>query len=138
MNDDINMGVHAFIVKENKILLSQRLKTKENKTYSLPAGHVKNNETLEEAIIREMKEELNIEILEENLELVCIARSGIYVNFGFLIKKFNGKIVNNEKDKVGELKFFDIENLPEIFSGSKGLIELYKTNKVYDKNFNGF
>lgn len=60
--------VAALIKRKDKILLCQR---KENDCFGLlwefPGGKIEKNETLEEAIKREIKEELNLEILPKKL-----------------------------------------------------------------------
>ncbi len=135
--EDINIGVHAFILNNNnEILLSERLKAVEYGSFSLPAGHVQKGETIEAAIIREMKEELGINIIDKDLKVVCVAKNDVYVNFGILIQKYEGKIKNNELDKVGILNYYSLGSLPNLFSGSKGLIELYKNKEFYNSSFN--
>ena len=59
----------ALIDDENKILIGKRPvgKTFEN-LWEFPGGKVKKNETVEEALIRETKEEINID-----LSMNCIA-----------------------------------------------------------------
>ena len=59
----------ALINDENKILIGKRPvgKTFEN-LWEFPGGKVKKNETIEQALIRETKEEINID-----LSLNCIA-----------------------------------------------------------------
>ena len=59
----------ALVDDENKILIGQRPlgKTFEN-LWEFPGGKVKKNETVEQAIIRETKEEINID-----LSMNCIA-----------------------------------------------------------------
>ena len=59
----------ALINDENKILLGKRPfgKTFEN-LWEFPGGKVKSNETVEEAVIREVKEEINID-----LKMNCLA-----------------------------------------------------------------
>lgn len=55
----------AIIVKDNKLLVFFRRKIKDGKVityYAIPGGHLEDNETLEETCIREIKEELNLDI----------------------------------------------------------------------------
>ncbi len=56
-------AVAAFITNnEGKLLVCKRAKEPAKGTFDLPGGFVDNNETAEEAIIRELKEELDAEI----------------------------------------------------------------------------
>ena len=57
--------VRAIIIEDNKLLVFFRRKLKDNKYityYAIPGGHVENAETNEETVIRELKEEMNLDI----------------------------------------------------------------------------
>ena len=55
--------VAAIIKKDNKFLIVQRNRNKHlGLKWEFPGGKVKENETFEEALLREIKEELNITI----------------------------------------------------------------------------
>ena len=57
--------VAAIIIKDRKILATQRNKSKFNYIsykYEFPGGKIEDGEELEEAIIREIKEELGVKI----------------------------------------------------------------------------
>ena len=66
---NILVSTIALIDDENKILIGKRPvgKTFEN-LWEFPGGKVKKNETVEQALIRETKEELNIDLSEN-----CVA-----------------------------------------------------------------
>lgn len=55
----------AIIFKDNKLLVFFRRKViggREITYYAIPGGHVEVNETTEETVVRELKEELNLDI----------------------------------------------------------------------------
>lgn len=55
----------AIIIEDDKLLVFFRRKVKEGKKityYAIPGGHVEGNETCEETVIRELKEEMNLDI----------------------------------------------------------------------------
>lgn len=138
--EDMPIGVNAIILNEKgEILLSKRKNRFGAGTYSLIGGKLKKGETLEEGIIREVKEEIDIEVKQEDIEVLNIASTidlRHFIQIGIRIKKYEGTIQNKEPNKCEELKFFPLDNLPELFSGNKANIELYKENKFYDKTKN--
>lgn len=57
--------VRAIIIEDDKLLVFFRRKLKDGKHityYAIPGGHVEENETNEETVIRELKEEMNLDI----------------------------------------------------------------------------
>ncbi|MCI6266646.1 MAG: NUDIX domain-containing protein [Erysipelotrichaceae bacterium] len=100
--------------------------------YDLSAsGHVDANESMKHAMCREAKEELGIEINEEDLEFVCLIHKNsngcIYYNGYFKANKWNGEPVINEPQKNEELKWINIVNDRVI------AIQNYKNNIKYSE-----
>ena len=65
--------VAGLILQNNKLLICQRPKFKDHPLkWEFPGGKIKNDETNEEALIREINEELSINILnyEERKKLI--------------------------------------------------------------------
>ena len=115
----IPITVQLLIIKENKILLIKRINTGyEDGKYSLPGGHVEANEEIRKTAIREAKEEIGIQINKEDLDLYKvlnrkIKEGGEYVDFIFKVKKWNGNITNEEKDKCEKIIWSDVDKIPE-------------------------
>ncbi|RKV98823.1 MAG: NUDIX domain-containing protein [Candidatus Saccharimonas sp.] len=59
---NIRVGVYAVIIEDNKILL-----TRQWDGYSLIGGGVEKGETIEESIIREVKEETGLVIMPDKI-----------------------------------------------------------------------
>ncbi len=78
------------------------------------SGHLEKGEDLTQAVVREAKEELNIDIKSSDLKLVSIVHPfhENYLNFFFITKEYKGTPELSEKDKCKELKWFDINKLP--------------------------
>lgn len=71
------LTVGLILIKNNKILLMKRCNTGyEDGKYGLVAGHVESKESLKQAIIREAKEEIGINLSKQDLEYVCMVRNG--------------------------------------------------------------
>ena len=106
------------IIKNNKILLQKRA---DNEKWAIHGGGLELGETFEEALIRELKEELNIKPI--NLKFINIYSGDdmhfIYPNddevFGicaaFLAEDFDGDI-HIDEDEVTEVKWFNLDELP--------------------------
>lgn len=109
-----------LIIKNNKgkILVQRRQGTKLWPGFlALPAGHVDEGENVYDAAIREAREELSITITKEDIidSFVVNRRNKSlppYFDVYFEIKSFGGEIKINEPDKCSELKWVDVNNLP--------------------------
>lgn len=129
--------VHLILTDNEKILLQRRFNTGyEDGNYSIIAGHVDGNESVVRAIQREAFEEAGIKIKEEDLEIVHVMHkkepNRESIDYFFIAKKYDGKITIMEKDKCDELKFYNLNDLPEnmIPYVRKG-IEYYLDNKQF-------
>lgn len=107
--------------------------------YDLSAsGHVDDNESMKRAMCREAKEELGIDIKEEDLEFVCIIHINfngrIYYNGYFKTDRWCGEPIINEPEKNEELKWFNINNLPSNIVNDRMIaIQNYKSIIKYSE-----
>lgn len=67
--------------------------------------------------MREVKEEVNLDVLENDLEIVHISHricsDRVYYDVYMEVKKYNWNLQINEPEKCSELLFVDISKLPE-------------------------
>lgn len=121
MNRKITIPASYLILeKDNKILLLRRYNTGyEDGNYSLIAGHLEDDESLSQCIIREAKEEAGIDINEEDLkvEYILHRNSGLKkdnqrIDVFFTSKKWKGNIINKELNKCDDLSWFSKDSLP--------------------------
>jgi 8-oxo-dGTP diphosphatase len=111
--------VTAIIPFPNKkILLVKRGTVPFRGYWALPGGRVEKEETIQEAVIREVKE-------ETGLEVEIIRKIGEYHEFGvqdeieydyypacFLVKLMKGGI-KRQKTEIQEIKLFDLGHVPK-------------------------
>jgi 8-oxo-dGTP diphosphatase len=86
-------SAHVVIVKDDKILIVRRSQTDEWMPghYGLPGGKLDENETPTEALSRECKEEVNLDILPKNL-IFLPKNSNNKEHAFFYTTKFNGEL----------------------------------------------
>jgi len=132
----IKVGVEAFIIADDKLLLGKRKNVPGDGEWGLPGGHLELGETLSECMKRELQEELGIQA--RDFKLVALDNNpknigGHYIHIGFLVGNFDGSIALKEPEKCEEWRFFPIDNLPEnIFSAHRKEIELFKKGLIYE------
>ena len=110
--------VSCWIMNEKgEVLLQKRTanKIRNPNKWAKTGGQVEAKETVEEAIYREVKEELGIEIPKEQIKVVDIHKSDnknrrFAYNFIFVVNyKINDYIL--QKEEVAEVKYVTIEDI---------------------------
>jgi len=83
--------------------------------YDLPGGHLEANEDLFDSMIREAKEEIGIDIVREDMKIIHIYHhyAKDMLKFVFTVNNYSNEIKNGEPNKCKELKWFEINSLPE-------------------------
>ncbi len=102
----------VFIIKQNnKFLFLKRAKTGTyDGYYMFPGGHVDKGETVLNAAVRELKEELNITVQPQDLVLRLTETISTHINLFFEVIRYQGSIQNNEPQKHSEAVFLTPEN----------------------------
>jgi 8-oxo-dGTP diphosphatase len=121
MNDKLNLipASYLFLEKDGKYLFMRRCNTGyQDGNYQVPAGHVEPNESPSEAMVREAKEEIGIDLKYKDLEFIQVAyrmnqeRTGFRVDFFFKTSVWSGEVINAEPEKCDDLQWFASDNLP--------------------------
>jgi ADP-ribose pyrophosphatase YjhB (NUDIX family) len=106
------------VAHDNKILLGKRNINPGKGMWSLPGGYVNRAEKVEDAAIREIKEETNLDI-----KLVADALLGVYSATGspHVLIVYQAEITSsemaqlaNQPEEVSELAFFGLDALPNL------------------------
>jgi len=119
-------AVHIWAINDKQELLLQRISSQKvysNKWGSSAAGHISTGEDSETAVIRELSEEIGLELEEKDFEYLFTA----------ILRQNDGTIINNEyndiylvhinvdinnlklqKEEVAEVKFMHYKELEEL------------------------
>ena len=117
MSHLIAPSVNIFVINNTKVLLGRRTNTGWMDGFLCPpGGHVGKGETPILAALREIKEELGVNVELSDLKFACVAARNTspteYVAYEFIIRDKNYKFENVEPEKCSELVWVEINNLP--------------------------
>jgi ADP-ribose pyrophosphatase len=111
------VGVGGVILQDGKVLLLLRKRPPEAGFWSLPGGRVEFMERVEDAAVRELREELGIEVEIESL--LCVtdhrapAENEHWVSPAYLVRIVSGTPRNLEPGKTESIDWFPLSQLPE-------------------------
>ena len=109
--------VCGIIILDGKVLT---VKIKDNDFYCLPGGHIELGESTEEAVVREITEEVGCKVLKTKLKFICqnffkSKDNKIFHELAYYylleidkntINKNDYEIIENDKGVLKSLKFF--------------------------------
>ena len=111
------VGVGVVVIKGNKVLLGKRKNAHGEGSWCFPGGHLEFNESVEECAVREVREEIGIEI--KNLRLgpftndVFEKEGKHYVTLFVIAEYASGKAKVMEPEKCEKWAWFEWNRLPE-------------------------
>ena len=124
--------VAGLILQNNKLLICQRPNFKDHPLkWEFPGGKIKNDETNEETLVREINEELSINILNYE-DLISYnfnykdLNKKVFICF-YIVNNFSGKVLNNFHK---ELKWIEIKDIREydFLEGDLKIIDYISSN----------
>ncbi len=132
----LDLLVKRVVNNQEYVLLMKRKNTGFNDgEYELPGGHLEANEDLFDAMIREAKEELLIDLKRDDIKLIHLLHhyNGDRLNFIFETDGTNLNPQIGEEEKCEKLEWFKINELPnETTDKVKQIINNIINNKNYD------
>ncbi len=111
-----SLTVDGVLIEEEKILLIRRKREPFKDMYALPGGFVNYGERVEEAIVREMKEETGLNV--EPVKIVGVYSDprrdprGHTVTVAFLLRRKGGSLKGG--DDASEARMFPLNSLPPL------------------------
>ena len=110
--ETVELTVLCLIEDGNKMLLQNRVK-KDWQGYALPGGHVESGESFVDAVIREMREETGLTVIEPRLAGVkqFPIENGRYVVLLFKATQWSGDLISSDE---GQMEWIEYDNLTSI------------------------
>lgn len=113
-------AAYLFLWRGNEVLLMLRANTGyQDGKYYLPSGHLEGDELASEAMIREAKEEVGIDIAPKDLTFVHVAHrlgqstDNERVDFFYEARTWSGEVINAEPNKCDDVAWFLADALPD-------------------------
>lgn len=111
-------AVYLLMIRDNKILMLRRANTGYGDgQFTLPSGHLEDGEKLNEACVREAREETGVKLKSKDVHLVHVMRryqpGDDRVDFFYETQVWKGQIYNAEPNKCDEVIWTDMDHLPE-------------------------
>ncbi|MBI2850401.1 MAG: NUDIX hydrolase [Chloroflexi bacterium] len=110
---ELKVCAAGILFRDNKVLLGKRCSDRDfyPDTWDLPGGHCKDNETPEETLLRELKEELGITITEFNYVALLhepkVSLYGEYYYHIYLVTNWLGAVRNLTTGEHSEIRWFE-------------------------------
>jgi 8-oxo-dGTP diphosphatase len=129
--------VDAIVIKENKILLVKRAPhLREGNKYCLPGGFIDRDETVEQAVLRELKEETGydgriIKLLGVKDDPLRKGDDRQNITFLFLIEPTEK--ISDPDNETTSVDWFELDKLPAVDNFAfdhYDLIEIYRKYKA--------
>lgn len=129
------VSVGSLIVKNNKFLLCKRAIEPGYGLWSLPSGFVDGHEDIQKAVIREAREEANINIKIKKLMAIFSVTKKNIIQIIFLAEMIGKKFKPGIESL--EVRFFSYKDIPWkklAFVNVEWILKFYKKNKKTSKN----
>lgn len=131
--DYIGIGTGGILINaKGEILLLKRKKAPEANHWSIPGGAIEYGETAEEALIREIREEIGLECSSTHFlgyhDYIITREHRHWISLFFVLtNKELKEPINMEPDKHSSMQWFDLENLPmDLTKNTDQAITTYK------------
>ena len=128
----VNVRISGIVFKEGKIALVKHENSFNGDYYLLPGGGLERDETIEECVLREVKEEIGLDVKVKTLAYYedVVSKDDHTLHLIFKCEIVGGKIENLDPDKkVKEIVFVDEDEFKKVKFFPKKLKEKLFRNK---------
>ena len=111
--EDVELTVLCLIHDNDSYLLQNRVK-EDWRGYTLPGGHVEAGESIVAAVVREMREETGLTVLNPRLCGVkqFPTKEGRYIVFLFRADRFEGEVVSSDEGEMHWVRKTELSGVP--------------------------
>lgn len=121
LNDNEHIGVVVIFIENSKgEFLMQKTSVEKGSEYSSTGGHIDKGETPLSSIVREIKEELGIDVDSNELEYLGYLLYDRPIRFMYYLKKdIDIKDIVVQEEEVEFVKYMSVSEIKEIISKEK-------------------
>ncbi|OCQ22721.1 ADP-ribose pyrophosphatase [Pseudoalteromonas luteoviolacea] len=128
MDNNVRVGVGVILVRDNKILLGERIGAHGENTWATPGGHLELGESVEECAIREVLEETGLQIVEPKKVAftndIFEQEGKHYITLFVQAACPRGEASIMEPEKCKSWQWFALDNLPKpLFLSMQNLLK---------------
>ena len=111
--ENVELTVLCLIYDNDSYLLQDRVK-EDWRGYTLPGGHVEAGESIVAAVVREMREETGLTVLNPRLCGVkqFPTKEGRYIVFLFRADRFEGEVVSSDEGEMHWVRKTELSGVP--------------------------
>lgn len=129
------VNIDILVIRNNKILLgllSKNWLLDGKQSYGVPGRDINFGETIKDAVIRNIKEEIDCNV--KNYKVICVnenfALGNHYIGIG-ITAEIDGEVKMLKPEDWDKWEWFDKNKIPKnLFPAAKNLIECYLENKI--------
>jgi 8-oxo-dGTP diphosphatase len=122
----VHRVVCAALVRDGRVLLGHRSAGRRwyPDVWDLPGGHVEDGEAPEEALVREIAEELGVRVpVPAGTPDAVLDADGLRLS-AWVLRRWDGDVVNAAPDEHGELRWVDAVDLRRLPLAHPGYVDL--------------
>lgn len=114
-----------FVNKNNELLICKRSEQYDFGKWCFVGGEINNNETIEEAVIRESMEEVNLKPLKINF--IGVSQNNNWIDYTFTCNEYTGNI-KLQVEELSEYRWVNINEIEkyDLMEASKQSLKKYK------------
>lgn len=137
MSKKIIIKTRLLLIDKGQVLLLRQTKPNGGK-FTFIGGQIEKDEFAKTALIRETREETNIEIDRKDLRLAHVLhkkdKNGMRIIFYFRTEIWGGEPINNEPHKFKSVSWHRLDNLPKSLSGTaRHVLKMVKIGSSYSE-----